>query len=91
MRKTKLIRQRVKDLRAITGVIEAVWMRNEGYYTYQLFFKSQNEAESKINTVLEKYPKAWVEYTGYAEMECENEVLKSFWVKGHVLEITFLE
>lgn len=91
MRKTKAIRERCANLRKITGVIDAVWLKHEGYYTYQLFFKSQNEAESQIATILSKYPKMWVEYIGYLEMECENEILDSFWLRGHVLEVTFLE
>lgn len=91
MRKTRVIRQRVKELRAVAGVIEVVWLKNEGYYTYQLFFKYQNEAESQIKMLSEKYPKTWVEYVGYAEIECENELCTSFWTKGYVLEITFLE
>lgn len=91
MRKTKLIKERCTTLRKMTSAIESVWMRHLGYYTYQLFFKDAETADSKISMIAEKYPNSWVENIGYIEMECEDEFTPQFWVKGHVLEVTFLD
>jgi len=91
MRKTKLVKERCKMLKKITDAVESVWMRHLGYYTYQLFFKDAETAHSKISAIIEKYPHCWVEYIGYVEMECEDELTPSFVVSGHVLEVTFLD
>lgn len=91
MRKTKLIRERCNTLRKITDAIESVWMRHLGYYTYQLFFKDTETANSQISTITEKYPNSWVENIGYVEMECTDEFTPCFTVSGHVLEVTFLD
>jgi hypothetical protein len=91
MRKTKLVRERCKILKSITGAVECVWMRDLGYYTYQLFFHDTETAHCKIGTIVEKYSTCWVEYIGYVEMECEDELTPYFVVAGYVLEVTFLD
>lgn len=89
MRKTKAIRQKVEQLRSIDGVKEVVWLEAEGYYTYHLYFSTKEEAEQHVK--ISAHMNVWVEYLGYSEIECENEYCPSFWVKGYVLEVTFLE
>lgn len=90
MRKTKLIRERCSKLKDITNATECVWMREEGYFTYRLFFSNEEDLQLGQSIVENFYSDAWVEHIGFITMECEDEFCDSYTVCGHVLEVMFL-